>query len=516
MVDYIDTEGPAGRDGFLATNSLLGSTLLISRAYNEVYEDKKLDLRGMWRLGTDNQPWSQWLEDAERLWRRDTLIVLCGGATSCGAVDLESKFTEAALGHVQVADYRNFAHGRHHWLAKRSATSAVVAFTTDEDRGLATRTLALLPKSVPVLRADFPGGFFETSILSLLLALRLVGSAGAARGIDPGRPGVPEFGRRLFGLRTARARGASAESTLREDDSAAIERKTGVTIDVLNRRGDLASWRNALAGFKNQLCAARYYGAVFDYDGTLVDSKDRFDPPRTELIAQIVRLLKSGFIIGIATGRGPSVRRDLQPCIPPNLRPNVVVGYYNGAEVSTLDDDLSPDNRPVLSRVLKSFGATLRNHSELQAIATQEDRRHQITLEQKYSVPEDRLWDLVNQLAQTAGPRGVSVVRSSHSIDILAPSVSKTAVLDRVNAMRPERVEAQILKVGDRGRWPGNDFALLRGPYSLSVDEVSVDPGTCWNLSPRGVGGSEAALRHLVALRRDRGSCTWRYDVTEG
>ena len=76
----------------------------------------------------------------------------------------------------------------------------MLALTTSDDRELATRTLALIPKTVPVLRLDLDGGFLETALSSLIVSLLLTGWAGSARGIDPGRPGVPDFGRRLFRL----------------------------------------------------------------------------------------------------------------------------------------------------------------------------------------------------------------------------------------------------------------------------------------------------------------------------
>jgi hypothetical protein len=74
-----------------------------------------------------------------------------------GAVDLESKFTEAALGNLQAADYRNFAHGRHHWLAKRGHESAVLALISEADRELAERTLNLIPREVPQARMYIDG-----------------------------------------------------------------------------------------------------------------------------------------------------------------------------------------------------------------------------------------------------------------------------------------------------------------------------------------------------------------------
>ena len=44
----------------------------------------------------------------------------------------------------------------------------------------------------------------------------------------------------------------------------------------------------------------------------------------------------------------------------------------------------------------------------------------------------------------------------------------------------------------------GNDFALLHGPYSLSVDEVSLEPSSCWNLAMPGSRGVQALHWYLA------------------
>jgi hypothetical protein len=54
--------------------------------------------------------------------------------------------------------------------------------------------------------------------------------------------------------------------------------------------------------------------------------------------------------------------------------------------------------------------------------------------------------------------------------------------------------------LGDRGRWPGNDFDLLSDVLGLSVDEVSSDPLQCWNLAPPGLLGPQAAVYYLDRL----------------
>jgi len=82
--------------------------------------------------------------------------------------------------------------------------------------------------------------------------------------------------------------------------------------------------------------------------------------------------------------------------------------------------------------------------------------------------------------------------------------VTKRTVIDRVQDLIAMGPAGAVLCVGDRGRWPGNDYALLSGPHSLSVDEVSPDPGSCWNLAIPGCRGAAAAIAYLKCLRKTK------------
>ena len=62
---------------------------------------------------------------------------------------------------------------------------------------------------------------------------------------------------------------------------------------------------------------------------------------------------------------------------------------------------------------------------------------------------------------------------SSHSIDITFGGISKTAVVRAIRACVGAEDDAPVLRMGDKGRWPGNDSELLNDPFGLSVDEVS-------------------------------------------
>ena len=512
-VDLLLYAPPTRKDGFLATNSLFAFTALLVRAYSDEFgsetdwQDTVAHLEPL--LSVRAVAPKAWKEATEGLWTRPTMLVLHGPSTRVGAIDLESKFTEAALGHVQIADYRNFAHGRHHWLAKRSETSAVLSFITDADRVLAKRTLDLLPEDVPQAQITFDGHADAATLASLLAALRITEWAGVRRGIDPGRPGVPKFGRKLYHLPLPRPRRVVGLPRLTPRETAAITRKAGADPSSLACSNELGRWREALVIFRNNLRGARFAGVVMDYDGTVVDTRKRFDPPDPRMAAELARLAERGTRVAVATGRGKSVRRDLQRCLPRTLWPFVLVGYYNGGEVAPLDDDATPEGSTIACAELHSLSEALRSDPELSTGVRQEDRPFQITLQPNRTMPVGRLWDLVQNVIQHTDTKDVGVTRSGHSVDIVAAGVSKLNVVRR---LRESIGDAPILVIGDRGRWPGNDHELLSEPFALGVDEISVDPNTCWHLGEPGQRGPTVTLEYLAGMKAHDGRAKFEAD----
>ena len=250
---------PAGKDGFLATNTLLATCVLMARAYRHAWSGEETLPLGLDALLHPRATAREFFDGLRRqsavLWERKTTLILHGYATHAAAVDLESKFTEAAIGHAQVADYRNFAHGRHHWLARYGEKSGVLAFVTPSERELAEKTLGLLPEEIAVFRLYLPDGGVAGSLAAIALAIHLAGIAGEARGIDPGRPTVSTFGRKIYHLR-AMPRNHSVAG-IGEDEAAAIECKARVSIITLSAQGRLQSWRMAHAAFLDAFALPR-------------------------------------------------------------------------------------------------------------------------------------------------------------------------------------------------------------------------------------------------------------------
>ena len=146
-------------------------------------------------------------------------------------------------------------------------------------------------------------------------------------------------------------------------------------------------------------------------------------------------------------------------------------------------------------------GDALRRHPDFVGNVDQTDRKYQITLTVARKLSEERLWETVQEIVQASGATDVRATRSTHSVDLIAPGVSKLNVVRRMQADGC----SNVLPIGDRGKWPGNDFELLQQPLSLSVDETNSDPSTCWNLGAWGQRGICITLDYLTAFTINEG-----------
>jgi hypothetical protein len=493
FVNYLAYEGPAGKDGFLATNSALLFSSLLTRSYEEgllspdAWMETQELIAGVLR---DRELQEAWRREARPTVGLPHLVVLHGPATSVGAADIESKFTEAGLANVQVADYRNFAHGRHHWLARHADETGVLALASAEDEKLMRRTLEELPAETRVSRIAIPGEGHRAALASVVAALTVTGVAGDEWGLDPGRPSVPTFGRRLYHLTGWRPSGRLPTRLASARGVAAIERKAGRSFLDLEPEGDLDVWVAHLDAFVDRLEAARFDALVLDYDGTLVETRARYHPPTEEIAAELVRLLGSGARLAVATGRGRSVRKDLQAVLPKGFWPEVVIGYYNGSQVARLDDPDWPNRQDPSDPSLQAAIERIREDPLMARLAEVSWSATQVTV-----VPRDRrkaswvfsyLQDLVGATTE------LSVTTSGHSIDIVVGTASKRGVIDNG--------KDTVLAIGDQGRRPGNDADLLTIDLALSVDVVSTALNSCWNLGQRGQKGPAVSLEYLRAL----------------
>ena len=505
---------PTKKDGFLATNSLLAMILLLIRAYELVFgTDPCLPPTFAAMLHPDitrDKFKEAYGRQACPVLERATLVVLHGLPTKPAAMDIESRMTESALTHVQPADFRNFAHGRHHWLSRHAASSGVLAFTERGD-AISKGTLKLIPASIPRVEILVEPGI--RGALAAVCHSLFLPEIAATPGYDPGRPRVASFGRKLYHLRALSKLVTQSCASL-ERLNLAVERKTGLPLSALSLRGELKLWHKHYFDFVQRLARAKIQAVVLDYDGTLCAPPRRFSGLTPDIANRLNQLLDAGLTIAVATGRGKSVREALRRVITvPQHRDRVIVGYHNGAEIATLSDLRCPTANQQLASELNSIAKALEDNTAIKKSAVVNAKGRQITLEPLPLANNEVIFKEVTGIIRQDGNRDVSIVTSGHSMDILGSGVSKTNVVKEVvrRLNLPKNGATSILCIGDRGCAPGNDWDLLRHPLSLSVDEVSADSSTCWNIAKPGLRFQSACFEYLERLKTGRKGM--RFDV---
>jgi hypothetical protein len=499
----------SGKDGFLAVNSILGFAVMLARAYEHLLPTQLNLPKTLASLVHPGRPRARFLQEIEReitsVLEKETIVVLHGNWGKPAAFDFESKFIEAGLSSVQLTDYRNFAHGRHNWLSKKGDRTGVLALITPDDSEIAERTLDLIPAEIPRTRLSADRSDIVGTLALLVKVLYSVDVAGQMMGVDPGRPQVPVFGRRIYALRMSAPRDkGSPLIQLSKLEQAAILRKISPQTVPAGNDNMIEFWINALHKFIRDLEEAHYGAIVFDYDGTLCDTAHRYVGAPAKIGRALTRLLESKAILGVATGRGKSARDDLRRIVPRTYWSQVFVGYYNCSDIGSLADNSHPNKKLKMDSSLRSFVSVWRRDRYLDKIAKYECRPKQITFEMGDSVSFDVLMPLLQSAIRKARV-STEVLESGHSIDILAPGVSKLDLVTMISRSGTLRAPVTLC-IGDKGRWPGNDFVLLSGRYSLSVGTVSRDPGSCWNLAPQGHRGVQATFDYLSAIEFEAGT----------
>lgn len=486
-----------GKDGYLSVNSLIAMITVMTKA---VYRFSGDDFFKLPQTLENCMP-ENFLEkyDSLKVLGKTTLIVLHGGATTPVAMDMESKFSEAALGNVQLIDYRNFAHGRHYWLSKRTDATGIIAFVDEVQQEIAGKTLDLIPCGIPlhVIQTNYSGMF---GILWLYLEVfGIVYSAGKMSGINPGKPQVPDYGKKLY--HTSYQYGSFRE--MKEINKSAVKRaayrKNG---SLLQTKGFWNQYQAAAEKFLYSLQTKDWRCLIFDYDGTL-HWKGEISAVEKEIFEYLNFYLQNDCKVAIATGRGKSVREELQKRISSKVWENIAIGYYNGAVCGWLEND----NMPQLDR-----------ESEPELMELYEELRKDEILKSCFTgweAPKPKQWSLM--LSDCGGKNiayeilreqveqkyGLKFVASSHSMDVIGSKTCKRNILGFIQE-RWDFIDADdCLFIGDAGEMGGNDFEMLC--YNgLSVDRVSKNRESCFNLAPLGMRQLDACLYYLKHMKPNK------------
>jgi fructoselysine-6-P-deglycase FrlB-like protein/hydroxymethylpyrimidine pyrophosphatase-like HAD family hydrolase len=489
------------KDGFLATHSLVGSVLALLFASDLVTADPLGDALGaavIERLREQLHPSTRQAVRAQLAnVRSDDLLLLIADPQLRAVAELiETSAWETALCPVQRTDLRNFAHGRHTWLHHREERTVVLGLIGEDGRDIWTRAEALLPQALRHHLFEFGNAGRLRTAIGIVEGLVIVEAIGTATGIDPGKPGIGDFGRSLYeedGLLTLAQQLGPA---VRHKRAATLERD-----DVIDAHSCVQA---ACAARRDALAQASVGAVIFDYDGTIISDDERFGQPRSSIVDELVRLDGLGVRIAIATGRGGSGGKALRAVLPATMHDRVLVGYYNGAYIQPLSVDIEVE-RPATDLDLAQSFAWFESHPELFTGAFG-GRFSDVQI----SIKLDNFADRSAFPAALAGcppiaSGAVRFKRSGHSLDFFAAGTSKLNVVERVRQSLPE--DAAILCVGDSGGRDGNDNELLSHAHGISVGTVCDRHDGCWTLFGKTPTGPEALLRLLQALKRDGDGC---------
>jgi len=485
-----DFDIPTGKDGFLATNSLAAFYSILIRVFHETspkiirpYKEALQEIKAFVQtIGIDC-----------------TITVLYGGWGKSIALDIESKCSEAGLTPTLISDYRNFGHGRHNWFSKRP-NSAILAISDPTNHELCQKTLKALPSEIPKLVLHAGHHVASGSLEHLIKSFYFIQFLGEKNKIDPGRPGVPAYGRKLYHLPYSNLLASPNPFKLSKRAKVAIKRKLMVDDLSLVKEDELKVWKKSYNRFMTNLNKARFGMLLMDYDGTICDAERRYDGPNYSMQEGLLTILRKGFLLGIITGRGKSVRLDLQKVLPEEFWERVIVGYYNGSDYGILSDNTLPNKTLDTHDDLKPVLMKIEDISELYGIKLSH-RPNQLTIE----IDNKKRWgfikNLIIQTIKTSCLENIQILESSHSMDLIPISVSKTNIIPYAKEILSKyNLPSDILSIGDKGQWSGNDFMLLDNEFGLSVDEVSSKLNTCWNVASVGNRNSKATLEYLDCL----------------
>lgn len=498
-------EMPWGKDGYLATNSLIATCVLIYRAYHACFQNLLPECPENVQalldecIEIDDTAQKKFFELIDNT-RGTNFLIVTGLAGQIAGIDLESRISESGMGTCQVVDFRSFAHGRHLWTSKNKSNTAAIVLWQEDEKRLFDNFEKTIPNSIPILSIKLKGRNYINQLASVVLSVKLIKALGDRYEVDPGQPEVSTLGREIYELD---AFSDSSKFIPVNDVPWAVVRKFGGAHNYSNEIAVELS--NAYSNYVAQLASTNFGAIVFDYDATLCTPDKRFEPIEPVVADALNALLNQGVKIGIATGRGKSVPAEIIKAIEDKFHDEILIGMYNGSIITRANcqqastDEVGPKFKAVCQRI----------HDEpffKSVFKKIESRPSQISFETKDGICCELAWRSISELLQESEFLHLKALRSTHSWDIIERETSKTNVS---NLFIEQGLK--VLSIGDRGLWPGNDCELLSQGIGLGVDEVSPIINKAWNIAPQGVKGVKATLYYLSRLRISKG--TFSYEL---
>ena len=482
------------RDGFLATHSLLSSVTALLLAADLVAGGPSRSSQLLASLAARLKGRRDtFIDGASRkllttLRPTDTLLIVADPLLRPVSVLLETSVWEASLCSVQVTDIRNFAHGRHSWLHHRGLETFMLALTTVDSRSIWTAISNIVPYSIRRFAQEYSAGGRLDIALAIIDGLVLVETIGETLGIDPGSPGIADYGREIYNDQSLVRFAGPLLPNVRHKRAAIAKADT---FDPACKPLDAicSEWLTALAN-------AVIVGAVLDYDGTIVATTERWSLPNKLITIELIRLLRLGLRLGIATGRGGSAGETVRSLFPADMLNLILIGYYNGGHVRSAEVNIEHDPAQT-DPDIRDVEAWLDANPDLFTEMAFKSQAVQITINKNKLCRPYRFPSNFGRCAAYSDGR-VKVLESGHSYDIVPKASSKLAVVDALSSSLS--ADSIVLRLGDSGAKTGNDHELLTHAHGISVGEVCGAADGCWSLFGSDLQGPDALLRILRSL----------------
>jgi fructoselysine-6-P-deglycase FrlB-like protein len=496
------------KDGYLATNSLILDAVIVARAYEELDRHDDHIPKSIDDLKLSGQSIDAWLDRAatfaQQAAERNGVIVLHSPALKPVATDLESKLSEAALLHCQVADLRSFAHGRHSWLTERPSDNLVLALIDPSCERLWQATRALIPSEIETLTLHTAGSRPRDLLSALIAELKIVSLFAQALKRDPAKPSVAQFGRDLYYIDLPKL----VEQPHHERNTAELSK-----FAVLGAHWPSITHEEPMRRIARSVgCSLgdrMFRALVFDYDGTLSSSSRREIPPTPQVCSLLQKLVENGVVIGIASGRGDSIHTQLRNVLPEVCWPKIELGLFSGGWIGNLSSEIPQEYQT--SEFLNHAARIVHNlkHAGVPIDTVKLYHPYQVSVRFRPGIEAHIMWFVIVDALRQAGVDFSNVVRSRHSVDILAPGISKSKLIRHL--IQSHKLDPyQVLTMGDQGAWPGNDSPLLDHKFSLSVAIPSRKLDRGWKFAPAHKRDVDAMLWYLNAISlQDGGGFTF-------
>jgi hydroxymethylpyrimidine pyrophosphatase-like HAD family hydrolase len=482
------------KDGFLATHSLLASVVALLLASDTLCGEGRgeevllAEVQTHLEKSRSSSVRQELIDVFSSVNLDTTLIILADPGLWTPCLLLETSMWEAALCTVQTTDVRNFSHGRHTWLHHRPGQTQILSLSGNGSHDVWTSARNHLPSTTRIVSSFYGSCGRLANVLAIIDSLNWIEAIGAIVNIDPGKPGVGEFGRALYDDPILR--------TETELLAAPVRQKLAALALADTRPLSGASLTFKFEEKLSTLCGSGICGLVLDYDGTMVTTEGRREPPRPEIIAELMRLHQLGLTIAFASGRGKSLGQAIRDAFPVDATSTFLIGYYNGGYLRSADVNIAVD-RPSQDPVVTEIEEWFANHTDLTEPEAVSFGAVQVEVDvSKLSRPHHVKLALQNSPVLAEGR--AHIVTSAHSFDIIPRSSSKLRVVEQLE--NSAQYGHAVISIGDSGSAQGNDHSLLARPFGISVDAICPDTEGCWSLFGSKKTGPDALLLILRAM----------------